>query len=693
MSAQQTIAMAPNAKNRGIALSTQLSLLLIALAFATFFTSVFVSTTHMRGYLDTQLGRTAQDTAYSLGLSIAPYVSGDDAAMADTMVSAIFDSGYYLQIKYTTNKQQVMFDRANSLDVEGVPGWFVDLFSLAPPVMSSEVNDGWRIAGQLTVQSHPGAAYLSLWQHTKSVFWSNLILCLIALIAVHILLLFVLKPLKDIEHQAVLLSQKQFELLDYLPLTKELRAVVFALNNMVSNVKRSFTELADRAEQLNQQVFIDALTGLPNRKALHQSFSTLEQQPTDQSSPMYMGLITLGSLKHINDHHNYNVGDQYVIKAATVVQAQLKNLHYAQLFRIAGGDFVVLAELGQASANDLTIALKQAFEIASTDNYPQGFATFALLPVRKEDSLGTTLSRLDAKLVKASQQQHDSNYVESASKNRSDWQEILSQFTRTVVADTAAGDLNTEVSFSSDMAQMFSLEVQPVYQGETILYVETFVKFKANGEQLASTDVFAMAERLGVSLLLDKALVTFILHRLLGQKQQRFAINLSKSAMHDEHFIRWLINTLKANKANLPELIIEVNEQAILGAISSAAEFFKAMQQIGVAITIERFGASFTSFRYLQGLNINYIKIDGSYIRALETDETSRFFVQTMAQICHGIGISVIASHVESLKTSEICTQAHIDALQGHALHSPVNFSVVATDFGCKFAKHQLQSY
>lgn len=692
MSEQHIMPSPAQFKTPGIALSTQLSMLLIVLALATFFTSVVVSTSNMRGYLDTQLSRTAQDTAYSLGLSIAPYVSGDDAAMADTMVSAIFDSGYYLQIKYTTVKKQVLFDRKNPLTVEGVPNWFIHWFSLAPPVMTAEVNDGWRIAGELSVQSHPGVAYLSLWQHTKGVFWTSLILCLLALAAVHVLLLFVLKPLKDIEHQALLLSQKRFEFLNYLPLTKELRAVVYALNNMVSNVKRSFAESAERAEQLNQQVFIDALTGLPNRRALHQSFTSLEKQTADASAPIYIGLITLGSLKYINDHVNYSVGDQYVLKAAAVLQAQVKNLHFGQLFRIAGGDFVILAELGQASSTSLADALQQAFEIANSDSYPQGFATFALLPVRDTDDLGTALSRLDAKLAKATH--HHTAHVsdEASAKKRSDWQDILAHFTRTVVADTSAGALNTEVLLSADMAQMFTLEVQPVFQNDAILYVETFVKFKADGEQLASSDVFAMAERLGVSLLLDKALVSFILSQLLGQTEQRFAINLSKSAMHDEQFIRWLTNTVKANKANLPELIIEVNEQAILGAVGSAADFFKAMQQIGVAITIERFGASFTSFKYLQGLNINYIKIDGSYIRALESDETSKFFVQTMTQICHGIGICVIASHVESALTSEICQQLHIDALQGHGLHRPVTFSDVATDFGCNFAKHQLQS-
>ncbi len=679
-------------QHKGIALSTQLSMLLIALALLTFITSVFVSTSNMRDYLDTQLSRTAQDTAYSLGLSIAPYVAGEDKLMAETMISAIFDSGYYLQIKYTPMKQSVLIDRVNPLNVEGVPDWFIQSFSLKPPIMTTEVNDGWRIAGELTVQSHPGVAYLSLWKHTQGVFWTSLILCLIALCAVHVLLLFVLKPLKDIEHQALQLSQKRFELLNYMPLTKELRAVVHALNNMVGNVKRSFAEAAERAEVLNKQVFIDELTALPNRRALAQTFANLDKHTEDDSTPVYVVLVSLGSLKYVNDHVNYTAGDHYVMKAAGLLQGQIKHLQMAQLFRIAGGDFVIVAELGQASALALSESLLQAFEIANTDAYPEGFATFAMLPVRSEDNLGATLSRLDASLAHASQHQTPPPPSELSIKNRSDWQDILAHFTRTVVADTAAGVLNTSMQLSDEMAQMFALEVQPVYQGDQILYVETFVKFNADGEQLASSDVFAMAERLGVSLLLDKALVTFILSRLVGQQQQRFAINLSKSAMHDAQFVQWLVNTVKANQANLPALIIEVNEQAILGAVSSAADFFKTMQRLGVGITIERFGSSFTSFRYLQGLNINYIKIDGSYIRALEHDATSKFFVQTMTQICHGIGIAVIAQHVESLATSTICQSVHIDAMQGHALHRPVTFSSVVKEFGCNFAKHQLQS-
>lgn len=671
-------------KGRGISLSAQLSVLLIVLAALTFVSSVLVSTNNMRGYLDAQLAQAAQDTANSLGLSISPYVGGEDLTVADTMISAIFDSGAYQQMRYTDTSKQVHFDRSNTLQPEGVPLWFVALFELAPPVMQSEVNDGWKIAGVLEVQVHPGHAYLSLWRHTKAVFWNSLGICLLALLAVHLLLLVVLKPLKDIEKQARSLADKKFELLDYMPLTKELRTVVQALNHMVGQVRRNFGEMNDRAEQLSKQVYLDALTGLPNRRALMQSFAATANAQSNELDQPYLALVALSSLKLVNDKDGYAAGDAYVEKASTLLQTQLRQLEAAQLFRISGSEFAILARFGENSASEFKLQLEQTFAIAAGDGYPSGFARVSLLALQPGDELSQALARLDG------DQALQTNLPSPASPtaatpnadpislinplSRSHWQDILHRFARSVISDTAAGSTDTSLAASAEMQQMFSLDAQPVFAGDQLLYVETFVRFQHEGRQLASADVFAMAERLGVSLLLDKALVTFILSQLKGLTELRVALNLSKSALHDDQFTRWLVRVIEANCHELPALVFEVNEQATLGAIGSARRFFDAVKQAGAAVTIERFGASFSSFRYLQGLNIDFIKIDGSYTRALDEADT-RFFVDTMTHICHGIGIRVIAAQVETQAQIDHCKALRFDAMQGHALYAPIFFS------------------
>lgn len=663
---------------QGLSLSTQLSVLLVILAALTFVSSVLVSTSNMRSYLDSQLAQSAQDTANSLGLSISPYVSTDDLTVADTMISAIFDSGAYLKMTYTDMAQKVHFDRQYEVQSDSVPSWFIRMFPLEPPIMQSEVNDGWRIAGVLQVQAHPNYAYLSLWRHMQAVFWNSLLICLLALAAVHALLWFVLKPLKDIEKQAKNLADKKFELLDYIPLTTELRTVVLALNHMVSNVKRNFSEMTARAEQLNQQVYLDALTGLPNRKAFMQSFgSAFEARATDANQP-YLTLVALTSLKEINDREGYSAGDQYVEKAAQLLAQQARTFELAQVFRISGSEFAVLTYFGEGSAASFALQLRQTFEIANSSAYEKGFASVVITALSPEEELSQTLARLDA--LQARQLNSPTPSLSGAASqvinplSRSHWQEILHEFTRSVVSDTAAGFSDTTLQVSAEMAAMFSLEIQPVFSGSRVVYIETFVRFNARGEQLASADVFAMAERLGVSLLLDKALVTYILRQLVGNQSYSFAINLSKSALHDPQFTRWLCMTLEANKSLLPRIVFEVNEQATLGAIASANQFFTALKAVGAAITIERFGASFSSFRYLQGLNVDFIKIDGSYIHALESAD-SRFFVETMTQICHGIGIKVIAAQVETPQQVEHCQAMHLDGLQGKVLFEPTIFS------------------
>lgn len=678
------------APTRSVSLNLQLSVLLVLLALLTFVSSVFVSTNNMRHYLDTQLSQSAKDTANSLGLSISPYVGGADITVAETMVSAIFDSGAYLKMKYTDNQQQVVFDRSTELVLDEVPSWFIRWFSLEPPVMTSEVNDGWRIAGALQVQAHPGHAYLSLWRHTKAVFWNSLLICLLALIAVHVLLIAVLKPLKDIEKQAQNLAEKRFELLDYMPMTTELQAVVRALNRMVAHVRRNFNEMTDRAEQLNQQVYLDPLTTLPNRRALMQSFTALNQLSGNEDDQHYMMLIALGSLKHVNDQHGYAAGDLYVQKAADLLLHHVRGQESAQLFRISGSEFAVLTRAGQSSADEFRVGLMQTFEIARTDQYPAGFATVVMRKLNAGEDLSTTLSRLDNEQARQSVNPAELSQGLSAELplSRSNWQDILHSFTRSVVSDTSAGFSDTNLQISAEMAQMFSLEVQPVYQQQDVVYIETFVRFACEEQQLASADVFAMAERLGVSLLLDKALVTYILSQLRGLSG-RFAINLSKSALHDEQFTLWLVNTISAHQAQLPQLVFEVNEQATLGAIGSAKRFFDAVKAAGAAVTIERFGASFSSFRYLQGLNVDFIKIDGSFIRALEEADT-RFFVETMTHICHGIGIRVIAAQVETKAQVDHCQQLRVDALQGRVLHPPISFQQFSEKNGCNFDNSRL---
>jgi hypothetical protein len=109
----------------------------------------------------------------------------------------------------------------------------------------------------------------------------------------------------------------------------------------------------------------------------------------------YLALVALPSLKDVNDNQGYAAGDQYVEKASSLLQAQIRNLQHAQLFRLSGSEFAILATLGTTSSQEFAMHVRQAFEIANTEQYPHGFASIALLPVAPHDDLSASLSRLD----------------------------------------------------------------------------------------------------------------------------------------------------------------------------------------------------------------------------------------------------------------------------------------------------------
>ena len=133
-------------------LALYLTLLLILL-----FTGSFVLTVNdARHYLQEQLHSHAQDTATSLGVAIA--ATGSEAstqiATIDAMIDAVFDRGYYRQIRFVDLSGEVLVNSEHTLSLEGVPDWFVQLVDLQTPLVSSEINRGWSPIGQLEVVSH-----------------------------------------------------------------------------------------------------------------------------------------------------------------------------------------------------------------------------------------------------------------------------------------------------------------------------------------------------------------------------------------------------------------------------------------------------------------------------------------------------------------------------------------------------------
>ncbi len=666
---------------QGMSLSLQLYLLIGCLSIFSFSTAIYHNVSNMRSYLNEQLSSHAQGAAHSLGLSMSPYMDEEGLVMAQTMTNAIFDSGYYQHISFTNIDGVKQFERVNPESNFAVPDWFISGFTLHPPVMTSEVSDGWRIAGILEVQSHAGTSYYALWDHAVSTFNVTLVQLLVALMLVYFILKAVLTPLSSIVQQAESVIQKRFSLNTVRPFTSELRTVVNAINRMVENIQRSFNEQTQLAETLSKEVYIDPHTGLPNRRALLKKFESIQAEYERHGDRFYLGLVSMTSLQVINDKEGYGCGDAYILQGATVLSKQIEQMHESQLYRISGSEFAFISLLTEESVKVIDTQFANSLTIENGEYFKNGFAKHALTRVNHHESFTDAVKRLDNQLVQNQYSEAVNGLVdpESIYKNhsREEWVSILTQFTEYFKNEISHCDPKDFSIKCIPFDKIFDLMLQPVVDSkQTILYVESFVRFKVKGETLSTLDVFAMAERLGVIQELEQAVICFIFYKLQHIEHTQVAINISKRAMHNPVFTDWLFDLYQKLHKTLPPLLYEFNESAAMLSLASTELFIRRAKQSNIDIVIERFGSNLSSFCYIRNLDIDFVKIDASYVHDIAEADT-RFFVQTLTQICHGIGIKIIAPQVESATIGAYFTLMNIDGLQGNGLYAVQNFSSI----------------
>ncbi|BBN82637.1 GGDEF domain-containing protein [Pseudoalteromonas sp. A25] len=632
-----------------------------------FLITFFKDLTLTKQYLKTELTHQAQNTATNLGLSIAPYINKDDFALAKTMAKAQFDSGYYTNLTFIGSDPELTFNYQFEPKSQHVPDWFVSLVQLTPPTISSEVSSGWHIAGTLSIQVHPGSAYLALYTEFKQTLTATLaVTTLLALI-----LFFFLKAFNKLSRvlQRHTSSQDHLSAVSYSSWFNEFNVITAAFNRYVQQAQQLLSNKDKKIALLRQEVYSDELTGLSNRRALNRDFDAQFENIQKNHDQYYFGLITLSELRTINQSEGYSKGDDYIHRCAKLILDAIELHSDIKAYKLSGSEFAIFGKLSAKQAGFLIDQLRQSFSAFSIAQHGDLLCKPMLIKVRKNERIQALLMRIDAHISK---EKHFGQVMplldETISgKTKDEWHDILSEYTSLIDIIEVATHFSDSLLDESLNAyeQIFDISIQPVINAaQHIEYQELFIRFKHNGEFLSTSDVFSMAERYGFVLSLERAVVSYILQKIKAIKLTPVAINISNCSLYDHAFNDWLFDILPEVQHQLPPLIFEVNESALVYSANVTRDFINRAKDHNIKITLDRFGTSFSSFQYIQNLRVDYVKIDGSLIK--NCDHTDyRFFINTVTSLCHGLGIKVIAAHVETNDVSHLCHAMKIDGQQG----------------------------
>jgi len=636
-------------------LSRQLVLSLFAIFLALFIGALWINVSNTKNFIEQQLTSHAQDTATSLGMSITPYIGDEDVSLIDTMINAIFDRGYYSSIVLKDNEGKILIEKHNPVSLEHVPSWFIDMFPLTPPVRQTEINDGWTIAGQLSVQSNPGIGYGQLWDNALDSFRLILLVFLVGLVLVWFLVRMVTIPIMAVVQQAEAISQQKFDKLNLKPKTLELRIIVDAINRMSERLSDLFTRLSNQTERYRDFAYSDGLTKVGNRRAFDLAFEQMLEDP-EQHSIGFLMLVRLSSLNQVNRNLGLLEGDAYIKMVCDLLNEHLnqQDMHFT-MYRLNGADFaLILEDIDEVKCLALCQQLIDKCNGIEKFEYESGTAHIGVGSFTCGDNKKVILEQVDSALTQATLSQLKWQAVDQLQtvKSHDTWREQI----KALLADDTAHFIGQPIkSFSGDEIYQEWLARFPDPQSE---------------QYLPMAELIPATIRLDFSEKLDELLVRCAFKKLLNHNGN-VGLNISRLSLLKPSFQVWLLTQLTQLGAQRTELVLEIPERCLFADTHNFLSFIAKVQNLKVKITIERFGAQIASITHLRAIKPDYLKLDGRFTKNIHTEKDNQLFVHSLVNIAHGLNIKVIAEKIETEQEATMLQAMHVDYIQGYFVGRP----------------------
>ncbi len=640
-----------------MSLSKQLGLGFFFVLLISFLGTLWMNTQNTRSFIEQQLNSHAQDTATSLGLSISPYIGDDkNLAVIETMINAIFDRGYYRSITLYGQNGETLIEKRSNTHNKDIPQWFTQRFPIAAPTANSEINDGWSVKASLKIVSNPGLGYQQLWQSAVQSLIVTLVALTLAILFVWYLVKRVISlPINRVIEQAESISKKQFEQIEIIPTTKELYGFVNAINIMSEKLFVMFKKMTNQSEEYRRFAYVDFVTGVGNRRAFELAIKELLSD-AEKNSEGFLFIIRASSLKEIHTNLGGEAGDKYLKSVCMAIkEAASAEYDHFSLYRVNGADFALIIEnLRESHAKAMAQLLSIYTKRLEKNEHKNGVAHIGATHVSLEDNYKEVMHRVDSALLNATstEQRWEISSQLSVSHSNEEWRDTLSRITQDNHADFVSQKI--------------------IGADNETLYCEWFARLLDNQskELVPMVQLIPASIRLDFAQQIDKLIIQNIFVKA-SESEDNIGINVSRISLFDGPFIEWFIDKLKVYRSTCHRITLEIPERALVHDIEALATLTKQLKSYGMNICIEHFGAQLAGITHIRKIMPDYLKIDGRFTRAIDSEIDNQLFVKSLINIAHGLDIKIIAEKIESKQEYKWLIDNGIDGVQGYYVAGP----------------------
>lgn len=436
--------------------------------------------------------------------------------------------------------------------------------------------------------------------------------------------------------------------------------------------------LRDQAEvralqlRLNYLEMHDERTGLLNRKSFELHLKIALDEARRHGIKHSFCHIALDQFKLVNDTMGHSAGDAFIERISSLLKDCIDR-KLDILARIGGDEFGILfREMEPAvalkKAEQLRVKLERYDFVWNTQQH-KITASIGFVPIyKKSGTPNRVLSVADAACRVAKEKGGNRLHLyrpddEDVKRHRGQMAWI--------------GKLRK--AFEGGEFRLYAQPIQPLDPREFVKpfhHYEVLIRlFDESGNQISPDEFIPAAEYYSMMPTLDRWVVKELLKQL-NQVNQRvpspvFAVNLHGQTLDDPNFLPFVLDEIRSTGIKPSMLCFEITERMAISNLELAKKFITTLKELGCSFSLDDFGTGVSSFGYLKELPVDYLKIDGSFIKDILTDEVGRAMVQSVSQIGQLMDVQVIAEYVENNEIIRMLRGFGVDFGQGYGISKP----------------------
>jgi diguanylate cyclase (GGDEF)-like protein/PAS domain S-box-containing protein len=429
------------------------------------------------------------------------------------------------------------------------------------------------------------------------------------------------------------------------------------------------SEARELNRRLSYHASHDVLTGLVNRREFESRMERALKSAKANETSYALCCLDLDQFKIVNDTCGHSAGDALLGQVGALLKSKVR--WRDTLARLGGDEFGILLEscsLDEAmrTAESLREAVRN-FKFTWEERTFRLGASIGVVPLSADNpDVASVLSAADSACQAA--KEAGRNRVHSFEENDLDLMRRRREM-------QWANRINS--ALEEGRFELFRQSILPLQVPEVGVHYEILLRMRDETGKIVAPDNFiAAAERYGITPQIDRWVIENAFRWLVSEADEReklamCSINLSGQSLADDKFLPYVIEQFNRSGLDATKICFEITETAAIASFSQANRFIQALKQLGCKFALDDFGTGLSSFGYLKHFPVDFLKIDGSFVKEILHDPIDREMVRSINEIGHLTGKQTIAEFAENIEIINMLRTLGVDFAQGYGVAQP----------------------